>query len=589
MAGWMDCFRFLFVSFGTRAGIFPTNKLCSRSPALSTLSTLSTLLFVSVGVADPKAIRAKFQEAVLEQMPLMDRVQLDTMVSLIDCSTFEKHFSSAALATKQDMPELFYADGQAPPEDDDSLLEEEWMKELPPKLLQVVLQSIKGEQEEGEPEGVADLLTSQTETADLLVLNKQDLVDDVELSRLKEIVAALNPRAKVLVTSFGQVGENLDQVLGIAKGQGVAISGAVDDHRDYVLAASLSTTDTTTIEKEKASSSSSCEDPDCTDPSHSHSHSHDHDTACEEPACTDPTHDHSHSHDDHAPAAAAADCVEPGCTDPSHDHSHSHSSHSHDHKETAADDCAEPECTDPTHDHSHSHNHAAAAAEDCAEPECTDPTHDHSHSHNHAADATTSSSDTFVGIGSFVYRARRPFHPGRLISFLRHLPVVRGIPDGDESSKKDEIVEISNDTKEKLQQCLRSKGFVWCANSHTDALYWSHAGSTFELSCLGQWWATLPREQWPEGVEEYVLRDFDLPAHDDATNPVGVGDRRQEIVFIGPTLGEGAAQRVVSESLDQCLLTHDEYEEYQSMILEENNGQLRGRFANVLESKYVTY
>jgi G3E family GTPase len=36
------------------------------------------------GVADPKAVRAKFQEAVLYDMPMMERVRLDTMVTLID-------------------------------------------------------------------------------------------------------------------------------------------------------------------------------------------------------------------------------------------------------------------------------------------------------------------------------------------------------------------------------------------------------------------------------------------------------------------------------------------------------------------------
>jgi G3E family GTPase len=36
------------------------------------------------GVADPKSVRAKFQEAALYDMPLMERVQLDTMVTLVD-------------------------------------------------------------------------------------------------------------------------------------------------------------------------------------------------------------------------------------------------------------------------------------------------------------------------------------------------------------------------------------------------------------------------------------------------------------------------------------------------------------------------
>lgn len=485
------------------------------------------------GVADPKAIRAKFQEASMAEMPLMERVQLDTLVSLVDCSTFESHFTSVALATRDEMPELFTSVA-------DSDEEEEWMKDLPPKLRDVVLQSLRGQQE-GEPESVADLLTSQTETADLVVLNKQDLVSSSELARLRDIVAALNPRAKVLATTYGQV--DLDQVLGIAKGLGVAVAGAVDDHRDYV---------------EAAISHSHSHDHDaatCTDPSHSHDHEHSSSTAT-----AASSHDHSHEH------SAAAACEDPGCTDPSHSHSHEHAK--------AEEACTDPVCTDPSHSHEHSHSHTEA----CDDPTCNDPSHSHSHSHDHVKQDPA----TYVGIGSFVYRARRPFHPGRLVSFLRYLPVKRGIPE-DSSAM---TLKVPANTQAVLQQCLRSKGFVWSAHSHTDALYWSHAGSTFELSCLGQWWATLPRSQWPPGVDEYVLRDFDDPAHDDATNNVGVGDRRQEVVFIGPTLGDALSQTRVTESLDQCLLTDEEWEEYQKL----SPGQsLATRFPSSLESKYVAY
>ena len=47
------------------------------------------------GVADPKGIRAKFQEAVMYDMPVMDRVQLDTMVTVVDSSAFLDHLSSS--------------------------------------------------------------------------------------------------------------------------------------------------------------------------------------------------------------------------------------------------------------------------------------------------------------------------------------------------------------------------------------------------------------------------------------------------------------------------------------------------------------
>ena len=102
-------------------------------------------------------------------------------------------------------------------------------------------------------------------------------------------------------------------------------------------------------------------------------------------------------------------------------------------------------------------------------------------------------------------------------------------------------------------------------------------------------WETLPRDQWPSVVHEYILRDFDIPEHDDIRQI----DRRQEVVFIGPTPGEGFALRVVSKSLDQCLLTDEEFEEYQSIVAAAATAtvdqQLHARVAPVLESRYVSY
>ena len=546
------------------------------------------------GVADPKAIRAKFQQATLEQLPLMERVQLDTMISLIDSSTFSTYFQSPLLMTPSELPELFGQPDQTPLGDAE---DEEWMKDMPPKLLEAVLKSMNREMTEGEPEGVADLLTSQTETADVVVLNKQDLVDPDQLQELQDMVHALNPRAHVLMTSFGKA--PLTQVLGVAQGQGVAMAGAVDDHREYVQAV---------LEQQQQQQNEGAvvpgteESSTVTGKEHSHSHSHkDHQPesttvavatteTCNEPACTDPSHSQSHSHDDHqaTPVVAATEtCQEPACTDPSHSHSHSHDHHPSDVTMVAAatETCNEPACTDPSHSHSHSHDHSGAAdAAACSDPVCTDPTHDHSHSHDHAKD---SSSTTHAGIGSFVYRARRPFHPDRLVSFLRYLPVVRGVP---EQGSPDDSLVVPVGTQKALANCVRSKGFCWCANSHTDALYWSHAGSSYELKCLGQWWATLPRDQWPPGIDEYVLQDFDNTNHDDATNPVGVGDRRQEVVFIGPTLGTASAQQAITESLNQCMLNDEEMEEYMALSKNDSSqAKLEARFVNLFESKYVMY
>lgn len=71
---------------------------------------------------------------------------------------------------------------------------------------------------------------------------------------------------------------------------------------------------------------------------------------------------------------------------------------------------------------------------------------------------------------------------------------------------------------------------MWMSNSHTTAYYWSHAGQHFEIREEGDWWAAVPDEEWPadEAQREVVLTDFEE----------AVGDRRQEIVFIGVNMEE---------------------------------------------------
>ena len=66
---------------------------------------------------------------------------------------------------------------------------------------------------------------------------------------------------------------------------------------------------------------------------------------------------------------------------------------------------------------------------------------------------------------------------------------------------------------------MRSKGFVWLAHSDVRAFYWSHAGAHFEMQLLGRWWASLPRDAWPEEQRAEIGADF-----------AGAGgDRRQEV------------------------------------------------------------
>lgn len=103
-----------------------------------------------------------------------------------------------------------------------------------------------------------------------------------------------------------------------------------------------------------------------------------------------------------------------------------------------------------------------------------------------------------------------------------------------------------------IKTVLRSKGFMWLANSHTTAYYWSHAGQHFEIRDEGEWWGAVPDSDWPnnKAQRDVVLADFDL-----TTN---YGDRRQEIVFIGARMDEAA----ICDQLDGALLSDEEMVQY---------------------------
>merc|ERR1712070_915091 len=110
--------------------------------------------------------------------------------------------------------------------------------------------------------------------------------------------------------------------------------------------------------------------------------------------------------------------------------------------------------------------------------------------------------------------------------------------------------------KNPLSTLIRSKGFVWLTTYHTDALYWSDAGSHFELKLQGRWWASTEIESWPDEQThlDTIKQDF-LGEY---------GDRRQELIFIGI----GMDEKAVTAKLDECLLTDEELSEYKAKALE---------------------
>lgn len=118
------------------------------------------------------------------------------------------------------------------------------------------------------------------------------------------------------------------------------------------------------------------------------------------------------------------------------------------------------------------------------------------------------------GVTSFVYRARRPFNPRK-------------------------IYEVLNSP---LAGVIRAKGHFWFATRPDWVAEFSLSGALSSVRPLGTWWAAVPRDRWPEHEQ---AKDYIKQHWVDAW-----GDRRQELVFIGSGMDEGAIRRL----LDACLI-----------------------------------
>lgn len=126
------------------------------------------------------------------------------------------------------------------------------------------------------------------------------------------------------------------------------------------------------------------------------------------------------------------------------------------------------------------------------------------------------------GIGSFVFKTNRPFHPQRFWAYL---------------------------TKEFPTTVVRSKGLFWLASRPDDALNWSQAGASLRAEKAGAWWASIPlheRLQHPDYAE--TLAFLEDRWDDD------FGDRLNEMVFIGQDMDQSA----IEHALNQCLCTPEE-------------------------------
>lgn len=148
-------------------------------------------------------------------------------------------------------------------------------------------------------------------------------------------------------------------------------------------------------------------------------------------------------------------------------------------------------------------------------------------------------------VSSFVFRARRPFHPERLNQLVH-------------SSRRGA-----------LRSVVRSKGFFWIAvdGGMDDLAMWAQAGRIWQFSTGRPWWATVPEDRWPSEVkvlargteeEKYALSKSGTSS---AIIPGGGGwlekwgDRGSEIVIIGIRMNHDE----VRNALNAALLTDEEF------------------------------
>lgn len=118
------------------------------------------------------------------------------------------------------------------------------------------------------------------------------------------------------------------------------------------------------------------------------------------------------------------------------------------------------------------------------------------------------------GVGSFVYRARLPFVPERILDVLNgELPGV-----------------------------IRAKGHFWISTRPDWVAEFSLAGALSSIKPLGTWWAAVPEDRRPDhdSARAYMQAHWQEPW----------GDRRQEIVFIGA----GTDWPTLQARLDKCLV-----------------------------------
>ncbi len=129
------------------------------------------LLIESTGISEPVPVAQTFSFVDEESgIDLSKFSYIDTMVTVVDCFNFMKDFGSAERLEDRQLTNM-----------------------------------------EGDDRTIVNLLTDQIEFADVIILNKTDLVDADTVGVIRAALKKLNPEANIIESSFGKV--DLNQVI----------------------------------------------------------------------------------------------------------------------------------------------------------------------------------------------------------------------------------------------------------------------------------------------------------------------------------------------------------------------------------------
>lgn len=196
------------------------------------------------------------------------------------------------------------------------------------------------------------------------------------------------------------------------------------------------------------------------------------------------------------------------------------------------------------------------------------------------------------GIGSFVYRARRPFDPLKLYQLIegKFILLQDELEDDDEDEEGDEDMmsdmgsgsvhsnasaDNSDEYSEKgenkpqiddatilankkasphFRGLHRSKGLFWLATRPYQMGSWSTAGAMLTLGSEMPWFCCVSEDEWGADADTIRAIKADFEGQ--------WGDRRQELVLIGEDLDtEG-----LTKLLDSCLLNRAEMRRWERVM-----------------------